>query len=89
LLATVRAKETPITEDFDISSPAQLRAFDRALFDFLTAISRRGEPASVFVSARNDAAQEIKSVECDCPRTGRRLSRKIAAALKAASETSS
>ena len=75
-----------MTQDFDIHNSAQLRAFDRALFDFLSEISRRGEPASVFVAGDQRRNREVKSVACDCPKTALRLAGEISRALKTAAE---
>lgn len=68
-------------KDFNLSSTNQIRAFDRALFDYLNLVFERPNPRSVFVEARNDGDRTVKTIECNCPETALELAAHIAAAL--------
>ncbi|MBO6798545.1 hypothetical protein [Maricaulis sp.] len=68
-------------KDFKLSSPNQIRAFDRALFDYLNVVFERPNPRSVFVEARNEGSETVKTIDCNCPQTAIELANHIASAL--------
>ena len=73
-------------KDFTLSSPNQIREFDRALFDYLNLAFERPNPRSVFVEARNEGVKTVKTIDCNCPDTALELARHIATALAGRAE---
>ncbi|WP_300529460.1 hypothetical protein [Maricaulis sp.] len=67
--------------DFKITSPNQLRSFDRALFDYLKEVYERPVSPSVRVEGRVEGDATVKTIDCNCPKIARELAASIAKAL--------
>lgn len=66
---------------FRIKNDAQLRSFDRAIFEFLASIEARSDIPDVQIDGYREGADSIRAIRCKDKETAREIAAFVAGAI--------